>query len=254
MRNPLPVQAGRQDREPGRRFRRTFVFGLALVVILGIGGGALFLWPRPLNTKTVCIYTRNVDSFAAFSNLPGTPVNCSVLYNDANPGWAQWVDPCFTLSRADRLLGLGRRGPRPTLVSAGGPAATEEMVPDDVPANWRVLGAEGAYDWYMLELAVNLVAAGMGNAVIRLGHEMNGDLIFDHSLGNDPAQYRGLGRVLGPDRAGDALGPRAPTSCSTGTSMPGTGTSRSARSYPGNDVVDVIGVDVYDSGMPGGPQ
>ena len=82
------------------------------------------------------------------------------------------------------------------------------MVPDDVPSNWRVLGAEGAYDGYARQFAANLVAAGMGNAVIRLGHEMNGNWYHD-SLGNDPAQY-GTGPSTGPGSCGRCVRSRRP--------------------------------------------
>ena len=184
----------------------------------------------------------------AFSNLVGTPVNCAVLFNDANTGWAQWVDPWFTHP--------GPAGTDFTPWVKADPAGrrvvvTQEMVPADVPANWRVLGAEGAYDGYARQLAVNLVAAGMGNAVIRLGHEMNGTWYHD-SLGNDPAQYKDWAEYW-------ARIVRAMRSVSGAHFLFDWNVNAGYRDiplstfYPGNDVVDVIGIDIYDAGMPGNP-
>ena len=221
---------------------------LALVVILGIGAGAFFLWPRPLNTKTVCVYAGNVNALAAFSSLVGTPVNCSVLYNDANPGWAQWVDPWFTRPGPSGLDWTPWAKADPSVHRV---VVTQEMVPDNVPANWRVLGAEGAYDGYARELAANLVASGMGNAVIRLGHEMNGNWYHD-SLGNDPAQYRDWAEYW-------ARIVRAMRSVKGAHFLFDWNVNAGYRDiplstfYPGNDVVDMIGVDIYDAGMPGHP-
>jgi hypothetical protein len=128
---------------------------------------------------------------------------------------------------------------------------SQEMVPDDVPSNWRELGAAGAYDSYARQLAANLVAAGMGNAVIRLGHEMN-DTLYHDALGNDPARY------------GDWAAYWARIA-RTMRSVPGAhflfdwNVNAGYRDipfdsyYPGDGAVDVIGVDVYDAGMPGNP-
>ena len=115
----------------------------------GFGGGrlsAFLLWPKPLNSKTVCIYTgSDISALTAFSKLAGRPVNCAVLYNDANPEWSQWVSPWFTHPKEGDAYW-------PQWIKAD-PAVrrvvvTQEMVPDNVPDNWRVLGAEGAYDRY----------------------------------------------------------------------------------------------------------
>ena len=114
--------------------------------------------------------------------------------------------------------------------------------------NW---GTAGAYDRYARELAVNLVAAGMGNSVIRLGHEMNGTWYHD-SLGTDPAQYGAwtaywarMARVMRSVPGAHFLFDWNVNAGHRNIPL--------ASYYPGNSVVDVIGVDIYDSGMPGNP-
>jgi Glycosyl hydrolase family 26 len=223
----------------------------ALVVVVAVGVGAYVLWPSPpLNSKTVCAYVGDTTSaLATFSKQVGQQVNCAVLFSYSNKGWAQWVSPWFT----HRTSGGTDWSPWITAdPSQRRIVITQEMVPAGVPANWRVLGAKGAYDGYARRLAANLVAAGMGNAVIRLGHEMNATTYPD-SLGNDPGEYRDWAdywaRIVRAMR-----------------SVPGAhflfdwNVNAGYRDiplnsyYPGNDVVDIIGADVYDVGMPGDPK
>ena len=92
----------------------------------------------------------------------------------------------------------------------------------------------------------------MGNAVIRLGHEMNGTWYHD-GLGNDPAQYGDWtaywARIVTAMRS--VPGARFLFDWNVNA---GYRNIPLASYYPGDSVVDVIGVDVYDSGMPGNPR
>lgn len=257
------TQTGMPDASPGaagaaaqhipraRRARRMAGWGLAAAALLASVGWAIFSWfPGPLDTKTTCLYTGgSVQALTDFARFTGQPVNCALLYNDTNTTWSEWVRPWFTEPAS------GDTDWRQWL--RADPAArrvvlSQEMVPSDVPSNWRELGAAGAYDGYARQLAANLVAAGMGNAVIRLGHEMNGTWYHD-SLGNDPAQYRNWAVYWA--RFAKAM-----------RSVPGArflfdwNVNAGYRNvplvsyYPGDSVVDVIGVDIYDSGIPGNPR
>jgi hypothetical protein len=102
-------------------------------------------------------------------------------------------------------------------------------------------GADGAYDGHFRQLAEDLVRSGQGNAVLRLGWEFNGDW-YPWKAGGEPqafAQY--FRRVVDTMRAvpgadtlrfdwNPALGP--------------DGIPEGA--YPGDEYVDIIGMDVYD--------
>jgi hypothetical protein len=226
-------------------------YGLVAAALLASAGWAFFyfLFPRSLDTKTTCLYTgSSVGALTTFAKLTGQPVNCAVLFNDSNTTWAQWDKPWFTEPSADDAAWRGwlhadQAGRRVVL--------SQEMVPDDVPSNWRELGAAGAYDGYARQLAASLVAAGMGNAVIRLGHEMNGTWYHD-SLGNDPAQYGDWSaywaRIVKVMRSVSGAHFLFDWNVNAGyRNIP------LASYYPGNSVVDVIGIDIYDSGMPGNP-
>lgn len=226
-------------------------WGIAIAAVLaGLGWAALAVFPPgPLNTRTTCVYTAGSRSaLDSFDQLTGTQVNCVLLYNDANTTWSQWARPWFTDSAggdADWRHWLSAdRAARRVVIS-------QEMVPDGVPSNWREIGAAGGYERYARQLAANLVSAGMGNAVIRLGHEMNGTWYHD-ALGRDPAQYGDWAvfwaRTVGAMRS--VPGARFLFDWNVNA---GYRNIPLDEYYPGDGVVDVIGVDVYDSGMPGNP-
>jgi hypothetical protein len=243
--------AARHTRPGTRLVRRAAGCGLAAAALLAGAAWAVFsFWlPHPLNSKTTCLYTGNsVSALTSFARLTGQPVNCGLLYNDTNTTWAEWVRPWFTQPPAADKDWPGWLRANPSVRRV---VLSQEMVPDDVPSNWRELGAAGAYDSYARQLAANLVAARMGNAVIRLGHEMN-DTLYHDALGNDPAQY------------GDWAAYWARIA-RTMRSVPGAhflfdwNVNAGYRDipfdsyYPGDGVVDMIGVDIYDAGMPGSP-
>jgi hypothetical protein len=224
---------------------------IGLVVLVAIGIGAYIVWPTPpLNTKTTCVYAGNTPSaVTAFSKLAGLPVNCAVLFNYDNKDWSQWVSPWFTHPSSAGTDWSPWLAADP---SARRLVITQEMIPANAPANWRVLGAGGAYNGYARKLAANLVAAGMGNAVIRLGHEMNGTTYPD-GLGDNPAQYRDwadcFAQIVQAMRSVSGAHFLFDWNVNAGyRDIP------LASYYPGNNVVDVIGIDVYDSGMPGDPK
>ena len=232
-----------------RHARRVAVWGLAVAAILAGACGVVFLSAsaHSLNTKTACVYAGNsTGALTGFARLTGQPVNCVLLYNDANTTWADLATPWFTRSSADWGRWLrADPGARRVVLS-------QEMVPDNVPANWRELGAAGAYDRYARQLAANLVADGMGNAVIRLGHEMNGTWYHD-SLGNNPAQYRDWtaywARIVRAMRSVPGAHFLFDWNVNAGYRNIPLGSY-----YPGDSVVDVIGIDIYDAGMPGNPR
>ncbi len=104
------------------------------------------------------------------------------------------------------------------------------------------LGASGAYDYHFTNLAQKLVAYGYGDATIRLGWEMNGNW-FAWYGGNDPASFVTYWR-----RAVDAMRVVSGASFRFDWNPIVGGSYPADVLYPGDDWVDVIGLDVYDQG------
>ncbi|MEV7446236.1 glycosyl hydrolase [Streptomyces sp. NPDC091204] len=153
-----------------------------------------------------------------WTNIEGAP--------DSLPTWAAW-----RRARADRLFVLNV----PML------DRNEAGVPDGRVAELLRSGARGDYDHHFRRLAERLVGIGVPDTVIVLGWEMNG-FNYTHRCRPDPESWKKYWRRIvaamrsvegqdfrfdfAPNRGGDAI---AWTTC-----------------YPGDDVVDIIGMDSYD--------
>lgn len=203
--------------------------------------------PITNNGKRECVYSAlSIGVLNQFERMVGRRINCVLVYNDAAPTWAGWETPWF--------IGDGN----PDINWANWVAAakgrtliiTENMFPTSVDStNWRQAGADGAFTSHAKILARNLVAAGLGSSVIRLGHEANGSWYPDN-IGDTPRDYRlwkqfwrvtvlAMRSVPGADFRFDW--------CVNA----GYRDIPFADYYPGNDVVDIIGVDAYDAGLRG---
>ncbi|MFE4613353.1 glycoside hydrolase family 26 protein [Streptomyces niveus] len=153
-----------------------------------------------------------------WSNIEGSPS----FVRD----WAEWKK-----ARADRMFVLNV----PML------ERNEGRVPDRVVARELRRGARGEYDRHFEVLAQRLVSLGVPDTVVVLGWEMNGTT-YTHRCGPDPRAWKAYWkRIVGamravpgqkfrfdfaPNRGKDAI---AWTEC-----------------YPGDDVVDIVGMDSYD--------
>ncbi|MEV0369164.1 glycosyl hydrolase [Streptomyces sp. NPDC050636] len=117
----------------------------------------------------------------------------------------------------------------------------EEHVPDSEVRRLLQQGAAGRFDTHFRTLARHLVEDDIPDTVITLGWEMNGTT-YTHRCGPDPKAWKSYWRRIvtamrsvpgqeflfdfAPTRGEDAIGW---TKC-----------------YPGDDVVDIIGMDSYD--------
>lgn len=109
-------------------------------------------------------------------------------------------------------------------------------------------GAAGAYDQYFVTLAQTLVAAGQGNAILRIGQEFTGSWnpwrVTDATdAANYAAYYRNIVTSM-RSVPGQALSFIWEGADPQDGSYPGAYTAEDA--YPGDAYVDYIGTDVYD--------
>jgi hypothetical protein len=102
-------------------------------------------------------------------------------------------------------------------------------------------GAQGAYDDHFRHLAQQLVANGQGNAILRLGWEFNGGW-YPWKASGDPKSFAAYWRrIHGVIRSvPGAEGIRFDWNPGIGPASIPEGT------YPGDEYVDIIGLDVYD--------
>ncbi|MBT1100162.1 glycoside hydrolase family 26 protein [Streptomyces sp. Tu10] len=117
----------------------------------------------------------------------------------------------------------------------------EERVPDGEVRTLLRAGADGDYDQHFTRLAERLVGLGVPDTVIVLGWEMNGTT-YTHRCGPDPAAWKAYWeRIVTAMRAVPGQDFRFDFTPSRGRdAVPWT------ECYPGDDVVDIIGMDSYD--------
>jgi hypothetical protein len=104
-------------------------------------------------------------------------------------------------------------------------------------------GARGDYDEHYRALAAKLIASGYGDSILRVGWEFNGGW-YPWTARGDPAAYAAFWRRI-------ALAMRAAPGARfrfdwTATTVDGP----TAAAYPGDDVVDLIGLDIYNQSWP----
>ena len=220
--------------------RRT-ILGLAGVAVLGSavglrsvvdhrGGPPDGTFPAPRGSG-VYVGAGNAAGLATFAAWRGRAVDFAVDYlardqwsDIESPTW--WTD-AWSSARVPLSLGV------PMLLEKGTTLAA---------------GAAGDYDQHFRGLGTRLVSARYARADLRVGWEMNGDW-YAWTAAHDPATWvRFHRRIVDALRSVDgqeftftwntSLGPAA---------MP------AEKAWPGDDFVDHVGVDVYDSkwGDPG---
>jgi hypothetical protein len=111
-------------------------------------------------------------------------------------------------------------------------------------------GADGAFDSYFRTLAQEIADKGLGNAIIRLGWEANGDW-FAWKASTDPAAWKAFfRRIVGVFRSVQPTVAGQPRQAFEFLLTYNRGTSGTAirfdTIYPGDDVVDILGIDVFD--------
>ncbi|MEU1482932.1 glycosyl hydrolase [Streptomyces sp. NPDC005752] len=149
---------------------------------------------------------------------------------EGRPGFlASWAD--WRKASEDRMFVLNT----PML------ERNEERVSDDEVRGLLRSGAEGRFDEHFRGLAERLVQLGVPDTVIVLGWEMNGTT-YTHRCGPDPAAWKTYWkRIVTAMRSVPGQKFRFDFAPSRGTdAVPWT------ECYPGDDVVDIIGMDSYD--------
>ena len=224
-----------------RRRYRALAAAIVVALVAGVTATVAALAASSPPATTTCLYSREqVNVLDDFGRALGRPLSCALVFNDVTTDWASWEKPWFTDDPSSNLNWASwvRAQNGRTLID------TQSLVPSGVPADWRARGAAGEYDAHAVTLARNLVAAGLGSAIIRLGPEANGDVKID-PIGTTPADYvnwrtywarvaRAMRSVPGAHFQFDW------------TVNAGYRPIPFDSYYPGNDVVDIIGIDSYD--------
>jgi hypothetical protein len=121
------------------------------------------------------------------------------------------------------------------------------MLPQNGPYTLAA-GAAGAYNHYFSELARNLVRAGMGNSILRLGWEFNVSSYSWYAAGKSAKFVAYWRQVVKAMRAVPGANFSFEWDPSRGDNGAGDRAIGNLESYyPGNKYVEIIGMDIYDA-------
>src|SRR5919201_4420974 len=161
---------------------------LAALVIVFMAVSATGAQAGTIGSKRACVYSaHSIATLAEFDNLVGRDIDCVLVYNNASPDWYGWETPWFIRHiTPDHDWAAWATQPgtgRQLVISQNLFPASEDNT------DWRTAGARGDYMDHARALARNLVAAGLGDSVIRLSHEANGTWYAD-SIGTTDRDFR----------------------------------------------------------------
>jgi len=229
--------------------------GAVVAVLIGIALLTAYLGHTPEapatgNAKSACLYSVNsVSELERIGAQIGRPFRCASVYDYGAATWSDWVSPWFTSNPPpdSQWAHWVQAAPGARRLIIG-----QAMIPSgQMPSNWRALGAVGAYDGYIRTLGRNLVQAGLGSSVIDLGPEANGTWNVDNAGQTDVdfSQWRTywarFARVMKSVPGADFTFDWDLNSAVRSIPL--------AKIYPGDQAVDLIGVDVYDTATPALP-
>ncbi len=221
-----------------RRRNRTAVAVVAVVVILAAGLGTFLSSRHP---RTIALPSHEFTAYVGQGNPSGLDQLSSLLgykitvASDAL-GQRDWSGITDDDSVIDRWKNSGYRM-----------IWSVPMLPETEGVSLAV-GASGAYNAHFEQLARNLVAAGMGDSYLRLGWEFNQNKYPWYPAGqpaNFVAYWRQIVTTMRAVPGADFSFVWNPSRGDNGPKDRAMGNL--ANYYPGDDYVNIIGMDVYDT-------
>jgi hypothetical protein len=229
------------DRLPSRLWRRWLPLA-GLIALCCAAGAFLLLRPAHHGTRH-CVYTEGgITGLRAFERMTDDPgIECTQMFNASATTWQQWSHP-FPIASTEANMNwvpwVHADAGRQLILS-------QSLIPLGMQGKpWLSLGSRGAYTRYAVALAHDLIGSGLGHIIIRLAPEANGTW-EPYSLPSTAAgleQWREFWRrtveamrsVAGAHFAfeWDVNALVRPTPLSS--------------FYPGDDVVNIIGIDAYE--------
>jgi hypothetical protein len=225
---------------------RAFARSALAICALALAAGAppVAAASSRVGEAAVGVYTGPADTAEhdGFSAWLGSEATYALDYIDDSQSWeniaehSDWLlDPWAAWVRADPHRRLIISVPMLNQASSG-------MLAE---------GAAGAFDDYFRTLAQEIADHGLGNAIIRIGWEANGDW-YPWRASVDPeawkAYYRRIVTIMRSVQPKGADQPPQSFEFDLSYSRGTSGTQvRFETMYPGDDVVDILGLDSYDT-------
>jgi hypothetical protein len=165
----------------------------------------------------------SVDAFGAWR---GTPVDVATVW-PSRASWNDIVNPAWLYQRWQGS---------PVTV-----AFTEPMLPEGVAGVTIQACAAGSYNSYWRQFGTNISVYGLGNSIVRLGWEFNGNWYI--WAATNPAAWVQCWQQIVTSARATAPGLQWDWNVNRGASA---GLADPTLAYPGDAYVNSVGVDTYD--------
>ncbi len=172
----------------------------------------------------------NIDTFAAWL---GSPITIGSDYS-ATDSWSNWAFPGW---QSAGWQAWRKKHPGYRLVLAPGFGVAQDLAG----------GAAGMYDTYWQELGQALVAANFPDAILRIAHEFNGNWYWYQPQGQEAAFIGYWQHAVKAMRSVKGQKFTFFWNPTLGVSVESGEPFDAENAYPGDDYVDYIGPDTYDS-------
>jgi hypothetical protein len=241
------MHGGRHSAPMSRRGRAMRIWPALILVVLA---PLVFFYVRAMqpsppiqatDSKATCIYAQLGAPLREAETATGITYNCIETFSTSDPEWSDWTIPWLIRSGSEYRAWLAEDPVRHQII------LTQNLIPTSVAQNpgWTAQCAAGAYNPQARKLAENLVRAGFGHSVIRLGIEMNGTWKID-KLGTTVTQWHQWGQCFAQEV-------QAMRQVSGSHLLFDWNVNANYRNipladfYPGDAYVDIIGIDAYDA-------
>ena len=207
-------------------------FYLAVLVPMLLMGAVTVLPATGAGSSSTGVYVGPgyVAEHDAFAKSVPASVPYAFDFIDGNNGWEQMLNPWALDSWAPWV----KSSPGRRLV------LSVPMLPASAKGQMAA-GAAGSFDAHFTQLARDMVSRGLGASIVRIGWEANGTW-FIWSAVPDPAVWKAFfRRIVLAMRAVPGAAFSFDWAANPGTSL------AFADFYPGDDVVDIVGLDTYNT-------
>ena len=193
------------------------------------------------DSRTACISGGPGPGLRQVESATRLTYNCIETFTNKVRTWAEWADPWITSSTSAPFVAWVAADPTGHQL-----IDTQDLIPASETTNprWVAECAAGDYNTYATQFAKNMIAAGFGYSIIRLGAEMNGTWEGD-SLGDNKTKWQQWGKCFAQEVKAMRAVPRAHFLLDWNINARYRDIPL-ADYYPGNAYVDIVGISLYD--------
>ena len=218
-------RAGVPVRRPAVRAARVVLAAVVVATVSTVAVGRPAAATAPVSTLGVYVGPGDPGSVDHLATELGERPTYAMDFLDPS-SWSAFTDPTWPV-QVWAGYGYQMIWGVPMLPNSGGSMAT---------------GAAGGYDANFQLLAKNFVAQGQGSSIIRIGWEFNGSWFPWGTTSSTPAQFVAYWiHIVDAMRSVPGANFRFEWNPTRG------GNVDPAAYYPGNQYVDIVGLDVYDT-------